>query len=42
MSRSELNMTGSGWEWAGNEWKWVKNEWKWVGVNSNEWEHGLV
>ena len=35
-------MSGSGWEWTGNEWKWVKNEWKWVGVNRNEWEHGLV
>ena len=26
VSRSELNMSGNGWERAENEWKWVKNE----------------
>ena len=30
-SRSELNMSGSGWERA-------KNEWEWAGVNGSEWE----
>ena len=52
MSRSELNLSVSGWEKAGNEQeciinnqKWVGvdgNEWKWVGMHESGWEHGLV
>ena len=40
-SRSELNMSGSGWERAKNEWEWVgvdRSGWEWVGVNGSEWE----
>ena len=37
-SRSELNMSESGWERAKNEWEWVKNEWEWVGVDRSGWE----
>ena len=52
MSKSELNLSGSGCERAENEWQWVENEQKWVGVDGSRWEwvvvhesgqeHGLV
>ena len=51
-SRSELNLSVSGWEIAGNEQECIINnqklvnerwdEWKWVGMHESGWEHGLV